>query len=315
MSVAQESYPLSKKLRAYLTIMKPRVVSLLVASALTGYMVALVTLEETTINWLHVLVLLFTGFLTSGGANAINSWYDRDIDKIMYRTKKRPIPEKVIPEWSAILYAIICISLGSILAAIILTPLSGLLMLIGAIWYAVGYTMILKRRTRWNIIWGGIAGTFPVFAGWAAADASFSSPFPWVLGFIVWIWIPLHFWALAIRFRKEYEEVNVPMLPVVIGVKKTIPYIGVSAIILTASVIFMLILPQTWLISIVLSIVLCIWLLSQSIRTLRDPSEANSWTLFKRSNVFLLLIEFFVIIDAILLVYLDLFEVGIPILR
>ncbi len=282
--------------------MKPRVVFLLVLSAVAGYFTgATVT---GSIDWFKVFLVIFAGYLSSGGANAVNSWFDRDIDKIMYRTKQRPIPEHKISANSAILWAIISIILGVGLAYFTLNPLSALMMLIGAIWYSIFYTMILKRRTRWNIIWGGLAGTFPVYAGWAAATNSLSYYFPWLIGLTVWIWIPLHFWALAIRLRKEYEEVNVPMLPVVIGVEKTVPYIATAGILLSLVVTLLIFIETTSFLYLILVTPLTLWMLKYTLNVIRQPTEENSWSLFKVSNIYLVLVDFILILDAILFVLL-----------
>ncbi len=282
--------------------MKPRVVFLLVLSSLAGYFTASVLTSK--INWFDVFILILAGYLSSGGANAVNSWFDRDIDKIMYRTKKRPIPEGYISPNKALLWAITSIFLGVGLAYFFLNPLSSLMMLIGAIWYAVFYTMILKRSTRWNIIWGGLAGTFPVYAGWAASLNDLSFALPWLIGLTVWIWIPLHFWSLAIRFRKEYAEVNVPMLPVVIGIKRTVPFISKSGLLMTMAALSIIFTSLTGLIYTLGLIPLSYWIMKKTWMTIKNPSEKNSWTLFKVSNVYLIMVDFLLIIDAIMAIYL-----------
>lgn len=286
----------------YLTIMKPRVVFLLVLSSLAGYFSASVV--TGSINWLNVMILILAGYLSSGGANAINSWFDKDIDRIMYRTKKRPIPEGYIKPSGALIWAISSIIGGFVIAFYFLNPLSSLLMLIGAIWYGIFYTMILKRSTRWNIIWGGVAGTFPVYAGWAASLENLAFALPWLIGFTVWVWIPLHFWSLAIRFRKEYGEVNVPMLPVVIGVKKTLPYISWSGIIMTIAAIAIIFAKETGFVYMIGLIPLSYWIIKKTWMTIKEPTEANSWTLFKVSNVYLIMVDFLIILDSIFVVVL-----------
>ncbi len=293
----------------YLAIMKPRVVFLLVLSSLAGYFTAVPLVGE--INWLDLIVLIFAGYFSSGGANAVNSWFDRDIDKIMYRTKKRPIPEGLIPPWAGLLWALVSISFGVSLAYFLLNPLSALMMFIGAIWYAVFYTMILKRNTRWNIIFGGIAGTFPVYAGWAAAINDLNYVFPWLIGIAVWIWIPLHFWSLAIRFRKEYAEVNVPMLPVVIGVKSTLPYISISGLLLTLVALLIAFSSLTGYVYVIGILPLSYWMAKKTWQTIKTPTEQNSWTLFKISNLYLVMVDFLLILDSMVNYFFKLEPFGI----
>ncbi len=288
----------------YHMIMKPRVVFLLVLSSLAGYFAASVL--TSTINWLDVFILIVAGYLSSGGANAVNSWFDRDIDKIMYRTKKRPIPEGYISPTKALAWAIISIALGVGMAYYFLNPLTSIMMLTGAIWYAVFYTMILKRTTRWNIIWGGIAGTFPVYAGWVASLNALNFVLPWLIGLTVWIWIPLHFWSLAIRFRKEYAEVNVPMLPVVIGVERTVPFISKSGLLMTLAALSIVFASSTGIVYLIGLIPLTYWIMKKTWMTIKNPTEKNSWTLFKVSNVYLIMVDFLLILDSVLSIYFSL---------
>ncbi len=290
----------------YLLIMKPRVVSLLVLSAITGAISGSVGLPQKNVDWQMIIGVIICGFLSSGGANAVNSWYDRDVDALMNRTKHRPIPAGLInPSWKALVWGIVSVAFGVILAQIFLNTLSAIMMLLGAIWYVFGYTIILKRRTHWNILFGGIAGTFPVYAGWAAARDSLYNLFPWLIGFVIWIWIPLHFWSLAIRYNNEYEDAKLSMLPVAIGVEKTANYIGFAGIILLIAVVGMIFIPQTGIIFAFFAVLLCIWLFKYTIRVLKDPTPHNSWTLFHVSNIFLLLIELNIILDAIVHIYFN----------
>ncbi len=302
-SISESSF---YRLKNYLLIMKPRVVFLLVLSAITGAISGSVGLPQNKINWQMIIWVIICGFLSSGGANAVNSWYDRDIDALMNRTRHRPIPAGLInPSWKALVWGLMSITFGFILGHIFLNTLSAIMILTGAIWYAFGYTMILKQRTHWNILFGGIAGAFPVFAGWAAARDSLNNLFPWLIGFIIWVWIPLHFWSLAIRYKNEYEDAKILMLPVVIGVEKTANYIGFAGIILSIAVFGMIFIPQTGIIFAVFAILLCFWIFKHTIRVLKDPTPDNSWTLFLVSNIFLMLIELNIILDAIVQIYFN----------
>lgn len=298
--------------RHYLSIMKPRVVFLLVLSSVTAYIVGELTFEAKDVRWFNVFFLIIAGFFSSGGANALNSWFDKDIDSIMNRTKQRPIPAGLIAPWKGLIYAITSILIGFSIAYFFLNELSSLIMLIGAVWYGVVYTMVLKRRTKWNIIVGGISGTFPVYAGWAAARGSLNAVFPFFIGLMVWTWIPMHFWSLAIRFREEYAAAKLPMLPVVIGVDKTIKYIGVSGIILMLIVVGVIFLPQTHIFFVLGVMPLCYWLFKHTLVVFQEPTRANSWKLFMVSNVFLMLVELITIVDSGLQIYFSLPPLSLP---
>ncbi|MFX0115409.1 MAG: heme o synthase [Candidatus Hodarchaeota archaeon] len=290
----------------YLTIMKPRVVILLVLSAIAAFVSGELMLEVDAIRWQRLLLVIVTGAFSSGGANAINSWFERDTDALMPRTKQRPLPLGLILPSQAFFFGIFSIFLGVVLAFLFLNSLSALMILLGALWYSVGYTMLLKRRTKWNIIGGGLAGVFPVLAGWSAAYGSMDAVFPWALGFLVWIWIPLHFWALAIRFREEYAAVSIPMLPVVVGSQRTIPFITSSALILLLAVLGIAVMQETHFLFILGSIPLVSWMLKHTLTLIRNPSPENSWKLFKVSNFFLLLIEALIILDSVCQIYFSL---------
>lgn len=285
--------------------MKPRVVFLLVLSALAGFIAGEAAAATNFIHWDRCLVLIAGGALSSGGANVINSWYERDIDAIMKRTSNRPIPEGRITPGKALTFGVVSIITGVSLSLVWLNSLSALLIGAGALWYAVVYTMVLKRRTKWNILGGGFAGIFPVFAGWTAAQAPLTTLFPWMLSFLIWIWIPLHFWALAIRYLDDYEAANLPMLPVKIGPEKTVNYISISGLLILLTVLGMALLPETHLIFILFSLPLCLWLLMIALLTLRNPSKRNAWQLFQTSNVFLMLILVIIILDSSILIYYD----------
>ncbi|MHA2501168.1 MAG: heme o synthase, partial [Candidatus Hodarchaeales archaeon] len=248
-------------LQIYLALTKPRVLSLLVLSAATAFISGEAVLSANAIRWDKLSLVIIAGFLTSGGSCTINSWFERDIDSLMPRTKQRPLPMGLIEPWKALIFGISAIFFGVILAYFFLNALSALLMLIGAIWYSVGYTMLLKRRTRWNILWGGPAGVFPILSGWAAAYESLDVIFPWILGLLVWIWIPLHFWTLAIRFREEYAAVSIPMLPVVIGPERTMAYIGFSALFLSIFALAAALMRETHFVYILGIIPLGLWML------------------------------------------------------
>ncbi|WP_408666183.1 heme o synthase [Jatrophihabitans sp.] len=196
--------------RAYVALTKPRIIELLLVTTLP----AMVLAADGLPRWQTVLVTLIGGTLAAGSANALNCYLDRDIDALMRRTGHRPLATHDVSPGGALVF-------GSLLGVFAVA-----LMGVGANWLAAGltalaiafyvfvYTMLLKRRTPQNIVWGGAAGCMPVLIGWAAVTGSLAWA-PVILFGVVFFWTPPHFWALAIRYKEDYARAGVPMLPVV----------------------------------------------------------------------------------------------------
>ena len=200
----------------YLSLLKPRVVLLLVLTALGAMLPA--AHGHPSVE--AVIAVLLGGTLAAGGASAINCWFDRDIDATMKRTRQRPIPAGRIPAWHALALGV-TLNAGAFLLLLLLTNLlAASLALAGALIYVFVYTIWLKRSTPQNIVIGGAAGAIPPLVGWAAATGSLS----WTafsLFLVILFWTPPHFWALAQMIRNDYESAGVPMLPVVAGERST----------------------------------------------------------------------------------------------
>ena len=170
------------------------------------------------------LALLFWaalgGALASGGSGAINCWYDRDIDRVMARTCRRPLPSGRIVPWRALTLGVSLITASVVVFTLAVNTLAAALALGGALFYVFIYTMLLKRRTPLNIVIGGAAGAFPPLVGWAAAQGNIGWP-AFVLFAVVFLWTPPHFWSLALLLRRDYRNASVPMLPGIIGTART----------------------------------------------------------------------------------------------
>lgn len=208
----REKLGFARKSRAYLALTKPRVVELLLVTTAPVMILAQGTIPNL---WL-VLATLVGGSLSAGSAGAFNCYIDRDIDRVMERTKKRPLVTGELTDREALVFAWV-IGVASILWLAVTTNLLAAALSAGAIFfYVVVYTLWLKRRTSQNIVWGGIAGCFPVLIGWAAVTGSLSWT-PLVLFGVVFLWTPPHYWPLSMRYRADYASVNVPMLAVVRG--------------------------------------------------------------------------------------------------
>ena len=205
--------------RDYVDLLKPRIMGLVVFTALAG-LVAAVGVSGQGINPVLATVSILAVALGSGAAGALNMWYDADIDAIMTRTSTRPIPSGAIPRDEALALGLIMSGVSVLLMWIASNVLAAALLAISIAYYGWFYTIVLKRRTAQNIVIGGAAGAFPPVIGWAAVTGT--TPLDaWILFAIIFVWTPPHFWALSLVAHKEYEKAGVPMLPVTKGAKAT----------------------------------------------------------------------------------------------
>jgi protoheme IX farnesyltransferase len=198
----------------YLELTKPKVQSLLLLTTIATMYVA-----GDPSPGLVALTCL-GGYLSAGGAGAVNHWFDRDIDAQMKRTASRPIPAGRVAPRSALLFGCTLAGLSLLLLSLAVNPLAAVLSFGGFLGYVLVYTVWLKRRTPQNIVIGGAAGAVPPLVGWAAVTGSVSGTAV-ILFFIVFFWTPPHFWALSLLMKDEYKRVGVPMLPVVRGEQET----------------------------------------------------------------------------------------------
>ncbi|MBE3557106.1 MAG: protoheme IX farnesyltransferase [Firmicutes bacterium] len=196
----------------YLSLIKPRIVFLLVFSCFSAMMVAHHGFPN---SWTTVFTALGLA-LSAGGANAINMWYDRDIDAVMERTKNRPLPAERLPARNALIFGITLESISIALLLLTAGLWATFFSTLGFFYYVFLYTMWLKRRTPQNIVIGRAAGAFPPLVGWAAMTGGIAVA-PWIMFLIVFLWTPAHFWSLAISKKEEYRKARVPMLPVALG--------------------------------------------------------------------------------------------------
>src|SRR5919206_4215531 len=202
--------PGRSKLAAYVALTKPRIIELLLVTTVPAMIVAERGMPAT---WL-ILATLVGGTLAAGGANATNMVIDRDIDKVMRRTRKRPLVTGEITPRNALIFAVALEVAAAAWLAVVVNPLSAVLALSATLFYVFVYTLWLKRTSTQNIVIGGAAGAVPVLVGWSAVTGSLGVA-PLVLFSIIFYWTPPHFWALAIRYREDYANAEVPMLPVV----------------------------------------------------------------------------------------------------
>jgi protoheme IX farnesyltransferase len=195
---------------AYVGLTKPRVIELLLLTTVPVMFFAARGIPPLGL----VAATVVGGTLSAGSASVLNCVYDRDIDEQMRRTRRRALPRHIVSPRAALVFGLVLGVVSTVLLWWLVNPLSAALSLLANAFYVLVYTMVLKRRTTQNIVWGGLAGCFPALIGWTAVTAELSWV-PVVLFAVVFFWTPPHTWALALRYREDYANVDVPMLPVV----------------------------------------------------------------------------------------------------
>ncbi|PPR78553.1 MAG: Protoheme IX farnesyltransferase [Alphaproteobacteria bacterium MarineAlpha2_Bin1] len=210
----------------YFRLLKPRVMSLVVFSGLIGMSIA-----PGDIHFVTGLIAIISIALGAGAAGAINMWYESDIDAIMQRTKNRPIPSGKVVREEALSLGIIVAGAAIIVMGLLVNHISAILLSFTIAFYVFIYTMFLKRRTPQNIVIGGASGSLPPVIGWAAVTGSIDL-FPILIFTIIFFWTPPHFWALSLYNHSDYRKAGIPMLPVVVGLRKTAIYIFIYVLLL-----------------------------------------------------------------------------------
>ncbi|WP_457031395.1 heme o synthase [Kitasatospora sp. P5_F3] len=204
--------PIGARVGAFVALTKPRIIELLLITTVPVMFLA----QRGVPDLLLVLWVVIGGYLSAGGANALNMYIDRDIDAVMSRTERRPLVTGMVSPAEALVFGI-ALAIGStVWLWLLVNPLAAGLALTALLFYVFVYTLGLKRRTAQNIVWGGIAGCMPVFVGWAAVTNSVS----WsalVLFLVIFFWTPPHYWPLSMKVRDDYIRAGVPMLPVLKG--------------------------------------------------------------------------------------------------
>jgi protoheme IX farnesyltransferase len=223
------------RIRAYVALTKPRIIELLLVTTVPAMVLA--TRWVPGIDWgdwgWKVAWTLIGGTLAAGSANAINCYLDRDIDSLMTRTRRRPLPAHQVEPENAVVFGLALGAISFVLMAWTINLLAAFLTLLAIAFYVVVYTMLLKRSTPQNIVIGGAAGALPPVIGWAAVTGDIGIP-ALVLFALVFYWTPPHFWALSLRIRKDYAAAGVPMLPVVRGIPETTRQIALYTLLMVA---------------------------------------------------------------------------------
>ena len=278
-----------------LEISKPRIVVLLVITAVTS-MFAASKLIGPELDYMGLLHIIIAGSLASAGSSALNHYYDKDIDPMMKRTSTRPIPSGRMKARDVLIYGVSVSAASVIYAAITLNLVSTFFIALGIFFYVVIYTIWLKRLNSSNIVIGGFAGSAASMAGWAAATGSMDI-LGFLVGFLVFVWTPSHFWCLAMKIKDDYAEAKVPMLPVVIGMQKTSKYILVNtAILLPYSL--MLYAFGLGIIYLAIAVVSGGLMLAYHYKLTQNPTSEFAWKAYKVTAPYLTIIFVGIAIDA-----------------
>ncbi len=262
----------NETVRAYAELMKPGIVLWLLITAYCAMVVAhhgLPPIGQT------IFTLVGLG-LSAGGAHAVNMWYDRDIDKIMKRTRKRPIVTGRVRPQDALIFGILCGAVAFAGMGLLVNWLAAASSLAGYLFYVFVYTIWLKRRSAQNIVIGGAAGAFPPIVGWAGATGHLGIA-PGLMFLLIFMWTPPHFWALALYKQEDYRNANIPMMPIVRGASKTKVQSLVYAV-LSLGVSLTLYLTHTVSeVYLVAAVVLGVTFVMYNVKLLREPASDLRW--------------------------------------
>ena len=283
--LSQESSKVRLAFRDYVMLTKPRIISLLLITTLTPMYLAA---GAPPSGWL-ILWTLLGGALAAGGANTINQYVDRDIDHVMVRTRRRPLPAGRMTPNQVLGFGVGLSALSVVQLWLTVNPLSALLALAGILYYVLIYTQMLKRHSTQNIVIGGAAGAIPPLVGWAAV-ANELSLLPILMFLIVFYWTPPHFWALALMRQKEYGAAGVPMLPVVAGDQETHRQITLYSILLTLVSIVPVFLGLLGPVYLVAAVALNGYFTWYALAIQFNPNNGNIWRLYKYSLLYLALL-------------------------
>jgi protoheme IX farnesyltransferase len=287
----------TRRIKAYTALTKPRIIELLLVTTIPTMVLA----ANGWPSWWLLIATLIGGALSAGSANAFNSYIDRDIDAVMKRTRGRPLVTGSITPRAALTFGWVLAFVSTAwFYWVVGSPLATLFSVIAILSYAVGYTMILKRRTPQNIVWGGAAGCMPVLIGWAAVTQSISWT-PILLFLIIFFWTPPHYWPLSMRFKKDYSHAEVPMLPVVASTRRVaIEMIIYAVAMLAVSLVLVPVAGMTWVYTVIAGVA-GLWFVWGCVRLLvraeRGVKKLREMRLFRDSIMYLTVVFAAILLD------------------
>lgn len=290
------------KLKAYLALTKPRVIELLLITTLPTMILA----QGGLPNFWLVIATLVGGSFSAGAANAFNCYIDTDIDKIMGRTKNRPLVTGELSGREALIFSWLLAAVSVLWLGLLVNWLASLISLAALLFYVLIYTMVLKRRTPQNIVWGGAAGAAPVLIGWAAVTGEVSAS-AWVLFLIIFLWTPPHYWPLSVKYKDDYAAAGVPMLPVVRSTKTVVQQILIYAWAVGASTLLLIPIGNMGLIYTATAVIGSAWFIIAAHKLHKEGLAGKlkkPMSLFHLSNLYLTALFVAVAIDPLWLIKL-----------
>lgn len=280
------------RLKGYARLFRLRIVALLLFTAIVTAAVA----GEGSVPVDKLLFLVLAGGVASIGSGFLNHYFDRDIDAVMSRTRKRPIPSGEIDPGRVLYLGLALIAL-SMMLSVKLNLLASVFILSGALVYVVVYTLWLKRRTSLNIVVGGLSGAFAALAGWAAVNPELSLT-PVLIALIIFLWTPSHFWCFAILHRENYRRAGVPMLPVVVGSGKASRYILANTIVLSIASVLLYLQGTFGSYYLAAALVSGGVFISLNLKQALAPSLGLAWRNYKFSGAYLLILLSAMLVDV-----------------
>jgi protoheme IX farnesyltransferase len=286
------------KFKAYLALTKPRVIELLLITTLPTMILA----QQGLPNFWLVIATLIGGSLSAGAANAFNCYIDTDIDKIMGRTKNRPLVTGELSGKEALIFSWIVAVASVLWLGFLVNWLASLISLAALLFYVLIYTLVLKRRTPQNIVWGGAAGAAPVLIGWAAVTGEVSAS-AWVLFLVIFLWTPPHYWPLSVKYKDDYAAAGVPMLPVVRSTKTVVQQILIYAWAVGASTLLLIPIGGMGLIYSITAVAGSAWFIIAAHKLYKEGLAGDlkkPMSLFHLSNLYLTALFIAIALDPLL---------------
>ncbi len=285
----------TERVRAYVALTKPRIVELLLITTLPTMILAQRGLPPVRL----MVATLLGGALAAGGANAINMYVDRDIDKLMHRTRARPLVTGAVSPRNALVFAVILEVVAFLELWFWVNRLSAVLAVSATLFYVFVYTLWLKRTSSQNIVIGGAAGAVPVLVGWAAVTDSLAWA-PLVLFAVIFVWTPPHFWALAVKYRDDYRAASVPMLPAVATIERTALEILLYTVVMVGTTILLAPVAHLGVVYLVAASALGLGFIGLSVRLCLRATPRAAMQLFSYSISYLTLLFVFMAVDVLI---------------
>lgn len=288
---------LTESFHIYFKLTKPNVWWLLVFVGVGGFLAG----SGGNINVTNLAVAVLSLILGSAGAESVANYLERDIDSLMQRTRRRPLPQGLIsPPEKALIFGLILTAASLVITALLLNALAFLTMLIGILDYLLVYVILTKRRTAWNIILGSPAGAAPVMVGYSAARG-FLDLTAVVLSSLVIFWIPSHVWSLALRYREDYVRAGIPMMTTILPERTAVRVLAFTSILLFASSLTLPLLNPKYFTTLYLSTILILGaaLMLLSMNVIINPIKRNAWLLFKFTSPYLAVVFSVVMLESL----------------